>query len=57
MPADTVRKTTPVLIHLDPVHWREFKKIAGSRKASMRLRAMMREVIVEHRKATRPTGK
>jgi hypothetical protein len=44
MPVDTER-TVPVLVHIDPKDWAEFKKIAGRRKASMRLRQLIRTEI------------
>ncbi len=44
MPVDT-ETTKPVLIHVNPQDWLEFKRLVGSRKASMRLRAMIRRDI------------
>lgn len=44
MPVDT-ENTTPVLVHLDPNDWEAFKKLAGRRRASMKLRAMIRKEI------------
>lgn len=42
MPVDCDRPTKPVLVHLDPDDWAEFKAIAGSRQASRRLRQLIR---------------
>lgn len=55
MPADTVRPTKPVLIHVDPVEWAEFKRLVGRRKASLRIRAMVRVEIEAQRRINRST--
>ena len=41
MPVDT-DVTKPVLIHVNPKDWAEFKKLVGSRRASITLRQMIR---------------
>lgn len=41
MPADTA-STIPVLVHLNPDDWKKFKKLSGHRKASMRVRQLIR---------------
>lgn len=53
MPVDCVRPTKPVLVHVDPVEWREFKKLVGSRMASRRIRALIRVEIERQRKVNR----
>lgn len=45
MPMDCVRPTKPVLVHLDPVEWKEFQRLVGRRKASRRIRALIRTEI------------
>jgi hypothetical protein len=52
MPVD-VDETTPVLIHVNPDDWEAFKKLAGRRRASMKLRAMIRKEIAAARSAKR----
>lgn len=52
MPVDT-KRTVPVLVHIDPKDWAEFKQIAGSRKASFLLRQLIRTEIRLHRAFTR----
>jgi hypothetical protein len=46
MPVDT-DKTKPVLIHVNPKDWAEFRKLAGSRRASMRVRALIRRELAQ----------
>lgn len=44
MPADTDR-TVPVLIHVNPDDWAEFKRISGKRRASLKVRKLIRNEI------------
>lgn len=53
MPVDCVRPTKPVLVHVDPEEWSEFKKLVGSRKASRRIRALIRVEIERQRRVNR----
>lgn len=41
MPKDTP-VTKPVLVHLNPRDWEQFKELCGSGKASRRIRAIIR---------------
>lgn len=41
VPADT-KVTKPVLIHVNPQDWQEFRRLVGSRRASYRLRVFIR---------------
>lgn len=40
---DDTSNIVPVLVHMDRGDWEQFKLLAGKRKASMRLRRMVRE--------------
>ena len=44
MPVDT-KKTRPVLVHINPTDWAEFKRIVGSRRASLTVRKLIRAEI------------
>lgn len=48
MPVD-VQFTQPVLVHLDPDDYEEFKKLCGNRRVSMKIRAMIRSELKQHR--------
>jgi hypothetical protein len=49
---DDTSNTRPVLIHVDKEDWETFKKIAGSRRASSRVRKLIREDLTQHALAT-----
>jgi hypothetical protein len=44
MPVDT-DETKPVLVHINPREWAEFKRLVGSRKASITVRRLIRAEI------------
>lgn len=44
MPVDT-DETKPVLIHVNPKDWAEFKRVVGSRNASITVRRLIRKEI------------
>jgi hypothetical protein len=54
MPTDTER-TIPVLIHVNPDDWAEFKRISGKRRASMKVRKLIRNEIKRARIAATVT--
>lgn len=41
MPTDS-KDTVPVLVHMDRKDWEKFKEVTGKRKASQRLRHLVR---------------
>lgn len=53
MPRDCVRPTKPVLVHVDPVEWERFKKLVGHRRASRRIRALIRFEIENQERVNR----
>jgi hypothetical protein len=55
MPVDCVRPTKPVLVHVDPEEWSEFRKLVGSRMASRRIRALIRVEIERQIRVNRST--
>ena len=44
MPVDTDR-TISVLVHVNPDEWAQFKRLCGKRRASLRVRTLIRREI------------
>lgn len=56
MPIDTPI-TKPVIIHVNPDDWAQFRKLVGSRRASYRLRCMIRSYNAKMSVVRRPIKK
>jgi hypothetical protein len=50
VPTDT-ETTIPVLIHVNPDDWAEFKRISGNRRASMKMRRLIRNELKRAKRA------
>lgn len=45
---DDTSNIVPVLVHMDRKDWEQFKLLAGKRRASARLRAMVKRELIEN---------